>query len=185
VVLGLIWIGLLVWPLYDLFRLAHAIENRDIATVTRHVDFVRVRNSLTQQIVDAYVKRTGARFGVRAQGAAFSIADPVVAKFISAEALTELLHTGWPVTILPERPRDTTGISVAALGTVLDVFSHAEYGIGRFEIPVPVRIPPDRAFGLEMRLTQWTWRLARVRLPDQISALLADEIAKSTKTVPP
>ena len=185
VILGLVWIGLLVWPLVDLFRLARAIENRDIATITRHVDFLRVRHSLTQQIVEAYVKRTGARVGARAQGAAFSIADPIVARFISEEAFAELLRAGWPVTIFPERPRDTTGISVAALGGILDIFSHSEYGIGRFEISVPVQIPVNRAFGLEMRLTKWTWRLASVRLPDQVSMLLAEEIAKSTKAVPP
>lgn len=185
VILGLLWAGLLAWPLFDLFRLAHAIENRDIATVTRHVDFVRVRNSLTQQIVDAYAKRTGARVNARAQGIAFSIADPLVTKIVSPEALAELLRAGWPVTIVPEPPRDTAGISVAALGTVLDIFSHSEYGIGRFEITVPVRIPVERAFGLEMRLTQWTWRLSSVRLPEQVSAILADEIAKSTRTVPP
>ena len=185
IILGLLWAGLLAWPLFDLFRLARAIENRDIATVTRLVDFVRVRNSLTQQIVDAYAKRTGARVNARAQGIAFSIADPLIARIVSADALAELLRAGWPVTIVPEGARDGTGISVAALGTILDIFSHSEYGIGRFEITVPVRIPAERAFGLEMRLTQWTWRLATVRLPDQVSEILANEIAKSTRTVPP
>src|SRR5712671_5328397 len=106
-------------------------------------------------------------------------------KFISVEAIAELLRAGWPVTIQPERPRDATGISVAALGTILDIFSHSEYGIGRFEISVPVGIPVDHAFGLEMRLTQWTWRLANIRLPQQVSAILAEEIAKSVKGVPP
>jgi hypothetical protein len=184
-ILGLLWAGLLAWPLFDLFRLARAIENRDIATVTRHVDFLRVRNSLTQQIVDAYAKRTGARVNARTQGIAFTIADPLVARIITPEALAELLRAGWPVTIVPERVRDTAGISVAGLGTILDIFSHSEYGIGRFEITVPVRIPAERAFGLEMRLTQWTWRLANVRLPEQVSTILAEEIAKSTRTLPP
>jgi hypothetical protein len=185
VILGSVWVGLLAWPVYDLLRLAHAIENRDITTLTRHVDFVLVRNSLTQQIVDAYAKQTGARIAPRALGAAFSIVDPLVAKFISVEAIAELLRAGWPVTIQPQRPRDATGISVAALGTILDIFSHSEYGIGRFEISVPVGIPADHAFGLEMRLTQWTWRLANIRLPQQVSAILAEEIAKSVKGVPP
>jgi len=36
-----------------------------------------------------------------------------------------------------------------------------------------------------MRLTQWTSRLANIRLPQQVSAILAEEIAKSVKGVPP
>src|SRR5262249_8512293 len=179
-ILGLIWTGYMAWPIYDLFRLVHAIENRDVATVTKYVDFIRVRNSLTQQIVEAYVKQTGSRIAARVQGAAFSIADPIVAKFMSAGTLAEFLRAGWPVMLVPERPHDTKGISVAALGTLLEVWSHSEYGIGRFEITVPVRIPPDHAFGLEMRLTQWTRRLTHVRLPEQVSILLAEETIQST-----
>jgi Protein of unknown function (DUF2939) len=60
VVLGLVWIGYTVWPLYDLFVLVRAIETCNV-TVTRHVYFDAVRVSLTSQVLAAYVQRTGIR----------------------------------------------------------------------------------------------------------------------------
>src|SRR5262245_41104280 len=77
VTLALLWTGYVVWPLYQLFQLARAIERADVAEVTRRVDFPRVGRALTQQIIEAYLQRTGARAGPIA-GAAASIADPLV-----------------------------------------------------------------------------------------------------------
>jgi len=185
VILALIWIGYLAWPLYDLFQLARAIERRDIATGTQQVDFHRVRQAFTQQIVEAYLQRTGTRAGPLIQGAAFTITDPIVAKFISPAALAELLRVGWPVGALPDRPPDTVGISVATLGTVWDLFAGSDYGVGRFEVNVPATFPAGRALGLGFRLASWHWRLTSVRLPEHIRVLLADEIIRSTKTNPP
>src|ERR687888_1115232 len=92
--LGLLWIGYIVWPLYDLSVLVRAIETRDVETVTSHVYFDAVRRSLSNQVVHAYVKRTGFQLSPLAQSmaaSAFGIADPIANKLISAEALSELL----------------------------------------------------------------------------------------------
>ena len=62
-ILGLVWIGYIAWPIYDLFVLIRAIETRDVNTVTRHVYFDAVRLSLTNQVVDAYVPRTAIQLG--------------------------------------------------------------------------------------------------------------------------
>jgi Protein of unknown function (DUF2939) len=64
-VFGLVWIGYLAWPLYDLLVFLHAIETRDVDTVTRHVYLDSVRISLTNQVVAAYVRRTGIQIGPR------------------------------------------------------------------------------------------------------------------------
>src|SRR5215470_4765114 len=130
VTLVLAWVGYIVWPPHDLFQLVRAIERSDVAEVRRHVDFPRVSHSLTQQIVEAYLQRTGSRAGPLL---ASSIADPIVAKLTTPEALTELLRDGWPRTVLPERPSDAVGISVDGLGTIWQVFVASEYGIARYE----------------------------------------------------
>src|SRR6266480_904675 len=112
VVLSLILIGYTAWPLYDLFVLVRAIETRDVGTVTRHVYFDSVRISLTNQVVAAYVRRTGIQMGpLRQNIAAAAIADPVVKKLVSPEALTELLAVGWPITVLSDPPAGTIGIT--------------------------------------------------------------------------
>ena len=68
-VLCLVWIGYTAWPLYDLFVLIRAMETRDVATVTRHVYFDAVRVSLTNQIVAAYVRRTGIQISAQSMAA--------------------------------------------------------------------------------------------------------------------
>jgi hypothetical protein len=98
-ILGLVWIGYIPWPVYDPFVLIRAIETRDVDTVTRHVYFDAVRISLINQVVGAYVRRTGIEIGpLRRNIAAAAIANPVVEKLISSEALSQLLTVGWPVT---------------------------------------------------------------------------------------
>jgi hypothetical protein len=55
--LGLMWLGYISWPLYDLYALVNAFEKRDVQTVVRHVYFDSVRRSLADQILAAYVQR--------------------------------------------------------------------------------------------------------------------------------
>ncbi len=94
--LGLMWLGYIAWPLYDLYVLVNALEKRDVETVVRHVYFDSVRRSLADQILTAYVQRTGVQLSPRLQGVtatALVIADPVLSKVISPEALSEFLNT--------------------------------------------------------------------------------------------
>ena len=86
VILVLVWIGYTAWPLYDLLVLVHAMEIRDVGTVTRHVYFDAVRVSLTQRVVAAYFRRTKINISPLAQSMAaraLRIADPIVKKRIS------------------------------------------------------------------------------------------------------
>jgi hypothetical protein len=179
--LTLVWIGYVVWPLYDLYQLVRAIETRNVAAATQGIDFPRVRASLAQQIGDAYIKRTGARISPLVRGAVGTIADPVIARFVSPETLAEMLRVGWPDKVLPDRPRDANGISLSALGSAWQLFIQSDYGIGQLEVSIPVALPPERAFGLKLRLVQWRWRLSAIRLPVHIQTLIVDEIVKTVK----
>jgi hypothetical protein len=180
--LGLLWIGYVVWPLYDLSVLVRAIETRDVEAVTSHVYFDAVRRSLSNQVVDAYVKRTGFQLSPLAQSMAASalgIADPIANKLISPEALSELLAVGWPVAVLPDRPPGIVGITPRTIGSVWQIFGNSEYGIGRFEVTAPAQLPARQRFGLTFRLLQWRWQLVGITLPDTIQNLLADELVKA------
>ena len=180
-ILGLVWMGYIAWPVYDLFVLTRALEARDVDTVTRHVN--RVRISLTNQVLDAYVRRTGIQIGpLRRNIAAASIANPVVEKLISSEALSQLLTVGWPVTVVPDAPpTGTVGITTNTIGTVWQIFENSEYGFGRFEVTGPSALRPQQRFHLEFRLLQWRWRLVGVNLPEKIQDLLADELANAMR----
>jgi hypothetical protein len=185
VIFGLVWIGYTAWPLYNLLVLVRAIESRDADTVTRHVYFDAVRISLTDQIVAAYVRRTGIQISPLARhmaASALGIADPIVKKLISPEALSELLAVGWPVAVVPDVPPGTIGITRSTMGTVWQIFGNSEYGFGRFEVAVPAALPPQQRFGLTFRLLRWRWQLVGVTLPENIQNLLADELVKALRT---
>jgi hypothetical protein len=183
-VLGLLWLGYVAWPLYDLYVLARAFETRDVEAVVRRVYFDSVRRSLADQILAAYVRRSGAQLGPLARGiagTALAIADPVLGKVMSPEALSEFLSTGWPVRVAPDVPAGTVGISSKTLGNAWQVFAASEYGIGRFNIALPQAVPPRQRFDLKFRLLQWRWQLTGITLPEEIQNLLADELIKAMK----
>jgi hypothetical protein len=166
--------------------ICHAIETRDIDTVTRHVYFDAVRKSVTSQIIAAYPRRTGAHISPLAQSmaaAALAIADPVVSKLISPEALSELLAVGWPVAVVPDPPTGTVGITTNTIGTIWQVFANSEYGVGRFEVSTPESLPPRQRFRLTFWLLQWRWRLVGVTLPEGIQDLLGDELVKAMQAL--
>src|SRR5262245_59791968 len=66
-ILGLAWIGYIAWPIYELRVLARAVETRDVDRLTRRIYFDAVRMSLTNQVIAAYVRRTGFQINPRAQ----------------------------------------------------------------------------------------------------------------------
>jgi hypothetical protein len=129
------------------------------------------------------VRRTGIQIGpLRRNIAAAAIANPVVEKLISSEALSLLLTVGWPVAVVPDGPPpDTIGITTDTIGTVWQIFENAEYGFGRFEVAGPAVLPAHQRFHLEFRLLRWDWRLVGVTLPENIQNLLADELAKALR----
>ena len=148
-------IGYTAWPLYNLLVLVRAMETRDIETVTRHVYFDAVRMSLTNQLVAAYLRRTGIQISPLAQSmaaAALGIANPVAKKLISPEALSELMAVGWPITVVPEPPPGTIGITWNTVGTIWQIFGNSEYGLGRFEVAAPAALPQQQRFRLAFRL---------------------------------
>jgi hypothetical protein len=91
VIIALVWIGYIAWPLYELAVMVRAIDNRDLATVARHVNFDRVRVSLTEQVVAAYMRRSGIKPNLLAEQAVagISIWNPIVNKLVSPKALSQ------------------------------------------------------------------------------------------------
>jgi hypothetical protein len=185
--LGLMWLGYIAWPLYDLYALVNAFEKRDVQTVVRHVYFDSVRRSLADQILAAYVQRTGVQLSPRLQGMAATalvIAEPVLSKVISPEALSEFLTMGWPIRVVPEVPPGTIGISSEDLVNAWQVFAASEYGFARYSISLPQSVSPTYRFTLTFKLLRWHWELTSITLPESIQNLLADELVKAMKAPP-
>jgi hypothetical protein len=186
VVVALLTLGYMAWPYYGLYQFILAVESGDAAKVSKDVDFRALRFSLASQIVDAYLRRSGTKLSPLAQAAtatvAETLADPIVAKLVTPEALIDFLKNGWPnsaVSDAPAGPVDVAGISISAMGTAWQTFEHSEYGFGKFDVVLPVTAPPDQQFKLRFRLSQLRWKLRGIVLPPPVQNLLADELIKS------
>ena len=59
VILLFLWLAYSVWPFFAVYRLASAVQVRDVAAVKELVDFRALRGSLTAQIVRTYLRMTG------------------------------------------------------------------------------------------------------------------------------
>jgi len=181
VVLWLCYAASAVRALYDL---VHAAERQDAGAIAQRINFPAVRRSLTVQIVTTYLKLSGkdARLGALSRDMALtaiaSIADPVVARLVSAEALAELLHKGWPASMLPEHAVGFRGLDAGSATSLWWLLTHSDQGFRRFAFAVPWDAPPERVFKLRFRVTNWMWKLSAVELPEELRLRLAQELAK-------
>jgi len=180
-----LWLAYSAWPFFSVYQLARAVQARDVTTVKELVDFRALRGSLTAQIVRTYLRMTGkiGRSGSTleqfAVGLGASVADPIVAKLISPDALLDLLQNGRPSGVFSDNVPSIQGLSSDALGNFWRAYINSELGIARFFITVPVDKPPEESFRLGFCLTGWTWKLCSADLPEQLQVRLAQEISKS------
>ena len=169
------------------YRLADMVQTRDVTGLSERIDFPALRRSISAQIVRKYLQLTGKdmRPGSIAEqfavDAGIVIADPIVAKLISPEALIEFLQSGTASTVLQDRTAPMQGLSAEALGNVWRIFVNSELGIARFLIKVPVDKPANETFRLQFCFAAWKWRLCGVELPEPLQIAFAQEIIKNQK----
>jgi hypothetical protein len=174
------------WPFVELYRLARAIETRDLDTVSRHVDWSAVRLSVTRQVIDSYLQLTGrdaklGRFGRDiAVDAGAAAAQSTMADATSAERLLKLLAEGWPKSAFPTGSYGRIDLTSGGLAGLWTLYLGSEYRLRDFAVTVPVSVPAKDRFGLGLRLAQWRWRLYRIQLPEELRVRLAKELIKAT-----
>src|SRR4029079_4727031 len=85
--LGILLGMYLASPLIALHRIARAVETKDAVALTERIDFPALRRSLTKQIVQEYLKRTGKKLPLHAivKRVVVSVADPVVARLMTVK----------------------------------------------------------------------------------------------------
>jgi hypothetical protein len=176
-------IGYWAWPFIGLRELAAALEARNGSALSKQVDFARLRSSLAQQIIAAYLRVTGreSKLGaltpfVSAVGA--SLVDPWVSQIVTPENLIELLRGEKIQSELGEVSFDTGGLPNFSLTTGWNAWLGSEYGIGRFSIWLPVHAEAAQQFRLRMQLLQWRWKLTALELPPKLRDQFARELAK-------
>lgn len=186
VVLVVLAIGYAAWPFRAAYDFVAAVRSRDAAAIAQRVNFPAVRFALTQQIVIAYLQLSGKEprlgpFGREiAVAAVASVADPIVARLVSPEALVEFLEKG-PAGAGASTGNVMQGLGSGSVDTAWRLLTHSQWGFRRFALSLPVDAPPPRRFKLRFRLTNWTWKLSAVDLPEELRARLVQELVRQTE----
>jgi hypothetical protein len=158
-------------------RLVQAARAGNGIEVIERTDMIRLRRSLVDQIIAAYLERTGKkdspgdRFLAQTLGA--SIADAMLQKMLTAENLTKLLQTG---TIAgPD-------VSTSLVPNILSINS-SNIGelVGRVSWVKPVelfvRTSPtrdrDSVSGVSFHFEGSDWKLSGINLPKSVTRQLA------------
>lgn len=177
------WVVFAVSPYVALYNLARAVEARDVAAIRERVNFRAVRLSITKQIVTDYLVSIGkgrelsASDRSLAAGVGATIADPLVAKLVTPEALLDLLDDGWPEGVVPGKPPGSGGLGVNALKDAWRVFAASETrGFRVVRVPLPPEKPPEEQFRLQLRFQHLAWRLTGVELPAALRQRLVKEL---------
>lgn len=187
-------------PYLSLYNLARAVESKDVAAINERVNFHAVRQSLSKQIVAAYMRATGkggksnaspSPFSGMAAGAGASIIDPLIAPLVTPEALISVLENGWPAALGGAQPGAGDKAAAAARRFSLDptrfltaegaqrLFMASESrGFRVVLFGVPFDQPPSERIKLQFRLSNLSWRLVGIELPEAIRARVAEELIK-------
>jgi Protein of unknown function (DUF2939) len=183
-----LWLAYAVSPFVGVYRLAGAVQARDVAALSARVDFAALRGSLAAQITRTYLRltgkagQTGSLLEQFTIGVAASVAAPMLTKLVSPEGLLDLLQNGRPSELLPDSTATLPtpgGLNQEALGNVWRAYLNSELGIARFFLDVPVDKPRQESFRLQFCLRDWTWMLCGIELPEPLQVRLAQELIKS------
>jgi|SRR5215207_9575589 hypothetical protein len=198
VVLALAWVVFILSPYVAFYKLAKAVQAKDVAAITERVNFSAVRISLSRQIASAYAKATGggkqesSPVGQVAVSAGTAAIDPLIAPYLTPQAIIDLLTTGAPDAApkgVPDAaPPSSLGGGLQPFELSLDRFKELFFasesrGFRGFAVALPPGQPPEERFRLIFRLTGpsrgFTWRLVGLELPARLRDRLVQQFVKT------
>ena len=173
-----IYVGSIVVSVHDLIE---AARTGNTAELVARTDFPRLRRSITDQILDVYLEKNGKnkkpleQMLVSTYGA--SVADAMLAKFLTPENLTRLLQTGsatdtsrtmvWEI---PSLDRIDTSRLFDLVGRLRPV------QIKTIELRTSASDAPELYSAVSMSLDGTTWKLSGLRMPRALAEKLAQSL---------
>ena len=203
--LVLLWAVYAMSPYVAAYRLATAVQARDVEALKACVNFRAVRISLAKQILAVYLSTAGDEGASETAArqlaaAAIDMAEPLMAQLLSPEVLVDLLDDGWPQSVVsesaPKAPDAPEGRSETSspvqpstkpprmsLGlqqlTWRDLFIMADTrGFRKFYVTFPGAHGAASRVRLFFRFGPWSWRLYGIEISDALARRLAEELRR-------
>jgi hypothetical protein len=178
-------IGVIIYAasaMVSLDSLVQVVRNGDAAGVLQRTDAVRLRHSLVDQIVSAYLKQLGRdrqikpleRLAVNTYGA--SIADAMIGKMLTEDNLTAILNKG---------VISMGGSAIATMASFSEIdTSKVLETLSRISLVKPVELfvrlgDNERAGGVSIHFEGSGWKLSGIQLPDEALQALARQLVNS------
>lgn len=171
-------------PFLSLRAIAADLQSHNAAALSKQVDWDRLRGSLSGQIMSAYLKFSGKAhrlgpFGsVLATAVGTSLADPLVAQFISPEHLEQLLNGGAISTDFGVISLGNGHLHAISFHSALKAWLGTDYWFDRFSITLPTDATEAERYRLHMQIQQWQWKVVGLDLPEELLNRLAQQLAK-------
>ena len=151
--------------------LVRAVQSKDAAAVMSRTDLPRLKRSLVDQIVAAYLNRIGQkravkpleRLAVNTYGA--SIAEVMVGKLLTQERLTELLNSG-KVSLDASYLGEMGQLSMVAPSKLLETAKRIRL-VNPVEFSLQLGSGQD-AGGISLHFEGDGWKLSGIRLPSAV-----------------
>jgi hypothetical protein len=177
-ILLLVFVGGAVWPFTALYDIAMKAEAGDAVALNERIDSPALRRSLTSQLIRTYIRLSGIKVNPSgiAAGVAGSIVDPIVEKLLTPQVLANMLRTGWPSTVIPERPAGLEGLGSLKASSFWALFASSNYGLSGFSVSIPPDAPAAQQFRVTLSLSKRGWRLSGLDLPEQIQIKLVEQL---------
>jgi hypothetical protein len=184
--LSLAWLVLFLSPYVALYNLARAVEHRDAGAIEERANLRSIRLSLTRQLTAAAIEAFGAGREVDSSlrqltsEVASGIAEPLLDNLLIAQGIIDLFDDGWPQGVLPGPNAMVGGLTRASLQNPWRVFvTSRSRGFRSAYFFFPLNRPRAERFRLQLRLTNWSWRLVEVDLPPALLQRLVRELARA------
>ena len=177
--LGILLSVYLASPLIALHSIASAVESKDAVALTERIDFSALRRSLTNQIMDEYLKLTGKKLPLHAIGkrVIVSVADPVVARLMTIRALLDLLGKA-DAGEKAKLPLERAPFASASSKSLWQLWLNSDYRGRSFYIYLPPKKTRAEQFRAHLRIIGWRWRIVGLDLPEDLKEHLAKELVK-------
>ncbi len=185
IALGLLvlWTAYAVSPYVTLYRLALAVEARDVEGIRSRVNLKAVSLSLARQLVPEYLKtvdrelKPADRDFVMGLGA--TVADPLIERLLRPDVLVDLMEDGWPEAVAPVRPAGYGGFDIAVLRQLGRLFLASETrGFRAVTVSLPENRPKTEQFRLRLRFAGLRWRVVGFDLPTPLKENLVRQMPK-------
>ena len=175
-------VGGAVWPLIGLKTIATAIETKDSRKFVERLDIAELKRSFAIQIVRTQLtvlspNRLPPQAFNLAMQAGIAVADAYVLEIVQPDHLFDLLRPSG-IQAIAEANASIWSWGAPNIRRVGQLLSAAEYRGQNFYMTIPVNAQPKDQFRFRLRLSQWTWKLAGVDLPEELRVKLAREFEK-------